>query len=105
MKIIGEEMHAMNKTFIKAMEEQNAETLIDMARGQVDAGAMALDINLGQVRRFGLIISWLVETIQQAVDVPLLLSNNVLSQQRALEVHKGRPTINAVTADAEGLWP
>jgi len=35
--------------------------------------------------------------------VPLFLSSHVLKQQRALEVHKGTATINAVTASPEKL--
>ena len=103
MKIIGEEMHAMNRSFVQAMEARDEEALAAMAHRQVKAGATALDVNLGQNRQLGRLTPWLVETIQQAVDVELLLSSHVLSQQRALEVHQGQATINAVTADEAGL--
>lgn len=103
MKIIGEDMHAMNESFVQAMEARDEKVLAGMARRQVEAGAMALDINLGQIRKFGRLTPWLVETVQEAAAVPLLLSNHVLRQQRALEIHKGRATINAVTADPDGL--
>lgn len=103
MKIIGEEMHILNQKFVQALESLNREAVARMAREQVKAGAEALDMNLGQVRQFGKLTPWLVETVQEATDVPLLLSSHVLHQQRALEVHKGRATINAVTADPDDL--
>jgi 5-methyltetrahydrofolate corrinoid/iron sulfur protein methyltransferase len=103
MEIIGEDMHGMNETFIRAMEDRDEELLISMARQQVEAGASALDVNLGQNRKLGRLTPWLVETLQKAMDVPLFMSSHVLSQQRGLEVHKGQATINAVTADLEGL--
>ncbi len=103
MRIISEAMHVMNQAFIQALEAQDKRKVAAIAQQQVDAGAEALDVNLGQVRKFGRLTSWLVQTIQEATEVPLFLSNHVLSQQRALEVHKGRATINAVTADPDDL--
>ncbi len=103
MEIIGEDLHIMNKTFLQAMERLDEEALVQLARRQVDAGATALDVNLGQNRELGRLTPWLVETIQQVMDVPLLLSNHVLNQQHALEIHRGTATINAVTANPAEL--
>ncbi len=103
MRIIGEDLHIMNHEFLRVMETQDAEGLVRLARRQVEAGAAALDINLGQNKKFGRRTPWLVETIQQAMDVPLLLSNHVLNEPRALEVHQGTATINAVTANPAEL--
>jgi len=103
MEIIGEDLHIMNQPFLEAMEKRDKQALIHLARRQVDAGATAIDINLGRNRRLGQLTPWLVETIQQAVDVPLFLSNHVVSQQRGLEVHRGVATINAVTAEHDDL--
>ncbi|BCO10367.1 hypothetical protein GF1_27430 [Desulfolithobacter dissulfuricans] len=103
MEIIGESMHIMNPQFLKALEELDDESLVQLARSQVEAGATALDINLGQSRKLGRLTPWLVETIQDRLEVPLFLSSHVLSQQRALEIHRGRATINAVTASRTEL--
>ena len=103
MKIIGEAMHILNQSFVQALEDRDTDAVARMARDQVKAGAEALDVNLGQVRHFGILTPWLVETVQEAADVPLFLSSHVLKQQRALEVHKGRAVINAVTADPDDL--
>lgn len=99
MEIIGENMHIMNPQFLKALEEVDEDLLVHLARRQVEAGATALDINLGQNRKFGRLTPWLVETIQDRLKVPLFLSSHVLSQQRALEIHRSSATINAVTAN------
>lgn len=103
MEIIGENMHIMNQAFLRAVESRDEEALVHLAGRQVDAGAGALDINLGRNRKLGRLTPWLVETIQQNMAVRLLLSSHVLSQQRALEVHRGTATINAVTADPAEL--
>jgi cobalamin-dependent methionine synthase I len=84
MEIIGHEMHLMNQTFLQALEKKDEQALILLARRQIEAGATALDVNLGQNRKLSCLTPWLVETIQQAVEAPLFLSNYVLSQQRAL---------------------
>ncbi len=103
MKIIGEEMHILNRKFIQALESLDEETIARIAREQVKAGAEALDINLGQARQYSELTPWLVETVQGAAHVPLLLSSHVVTQERALELHKGQATINAVTADPNEL--
>jgi cobalamin-dependent methionine synthase I len=104
MKVIGEEMHILNQNFVQALESLDKETMARMAREQVDAGAEALDINLGQVRQFNKLTPWLIETVQEATHVPLFLSSNVLNQKQALPLlHTGQATINAVTAEPAGL--
>lgn len=103
MEIIGEDLHLLNPAFLQAMEKRDEVALVALARQQVKNGATALDVNLGQSRKLGRLTPWLVETIQGAVNVPLFLANHVLQQQRALEVHKGQATINAVTANQEHL--
>ena len=100
MEIIGEDLHPMNQAFIKTIEDLDETRLIKMATSQVEEGATALDINLGGSEKSGRLTPWLVETIQDEVNVPLLLSSHVLQQQRALEIHQGRATINAVTASS-----
>ncbi len=103
MQIIGEDMHIMNPLMYKAVRDRNEREIVHIAKRQLKAGAQSLDINLGQSRELGRLTPWLVETIQAEIAVPLFLSSHVLHQQRALEVHKGRPTINAVTASPEEL--
>lgn len=103
MQLIGEDLHVLNQTFLDAVEQRDEEQIVKMAIEQADGGATALDINLGQNQKLGRLTPWLVETIQGRIDIPLFLSSHVLSQQRALEVHQGTATINAVTANPAEL--
>ncbi len=100
---VGDAIHVMNPVVQRALERLDERPLAELARLQVEAGARALDVNLGQTRQFGRLTPWVVQTIQATVEVPLFLSSHVLAQQRALEIHRGRPTINAVTADSASL--
>ncbi len=101
--IIGEEIHVLNPTILQAIENRDGDTLARLAGKQVEAGAHALDVNLGPGKATGKMTPWVIETIQQAVNVPLFLSAHVLSLQQGFKVHQGRATINAVTADPEVL--
>ena len=103
MEIIGEDLHLMNQSFIKVMEERNQDGLLEMATRQVNNGATALDVNLGSSTKFGRLTPWLVDTIQEKLNIPLFLSSHVLRQQRGLEIHQGTATINAVTANLATL--
>ncbi|MBL4903185.1 dihydropteroate synthase [Desulfocapsa sp. AH-315-G09] len=103
MEIIGEDLHPMNQSFIQAIETLDQASLTKIAVAQVDAGATALVVNLGSSKKLGRLTPWLVETIQGAINIPLLLSSHVLQQQRALEIHTGTATINAVTASSTSL--
>ncbi len=101
--LVGEDLHIMNEQMRRAVENSDEQALVHLARRQVEAGAGALDLNVGQSKKITGRMAWMVETIQGAVDVPLFLSSQVLKQTQALTVHKGRPTINAVTASPAEL--
>ncbi len=103
MRIIGEDLHLMNPAVFKAIVERDEKTILGMVKAQVDGGADCLDLNLGQNRDLGKLTPWLVETIQAHFDIPLQFSSHVLQQQRALEIHQGTATINAVTANKVDL--
>lgn len=101
--IIGQDMHIMNPGLIRAIEQQDGNSLATMAEKQVETGADALDLNLGPAKKSGNQIRWAVETIQSAVNVPLFISSHVLSQPEILDMHQGTATINSVTADPATL--
>ena len=103
MRIIGEDLHLMNPAVFTAITERDEKTILSMAQAQVDGGADCLDLNLGQNRKLGKLTPWVIETIQAHFDIPFLLSSHVLKQQRALEIHQGKATINAVTANPTEL--
>ncbi len=105
LQIIGQDLHIMNPALQRALERRDGQTLQSLARQQVDAGARALDLNLGPAGKSIELIPWAVETIQQAVEVPLFIASQVLSRPEGLQKHRGRATVNSVTADPATLAP
>lgn len=100
MLIIGEKINILNPKVYKAIQEKDSIVLRKLARLQVEAGAQALDINLGPSKKVAKLLPWVVKTVQDEVDVPLFLFSNIVNIPDGLKVHKGRPTINAVTCDS-----
>ncbi|MEA2116642.1 MAG: dihydropteroate synthase [Thermodesulfobacteriota bacterium] len=103
LTIIGQDMHIMNAEFVRAVAQQDGKSLATMAEKQVAAGADELDLNLGLSKKSGKRFQWAVETIRDAVDVPLFISSHVLSHANILEEYRGRLTVNSVTADPTTL--
>ncbi len=103
LTIIGQDMHIMNAELVRAVEQQDGKSLAKMAEKQVAAGADGLDLNLGLSKKSGKRFQWAIETIRDAVDVPLFISSHVLSHLNILEEYRGRVTVNSVTADPTTL--
>ena len=99
--IIGQDMHIMNPVLSRAVEARDSKGLSAIAAEQVEAGAHALDLNLGPARKNRL--RWAVETLQDTVEVPLFISSHVLSQAGILDMQRQTATINSVTADPATL--
>ena len=103
MEIIGENMNIMNPLFLKALEDKDNTTIYAMAQQQKENGVTGLDINLGQSKKLAELTPWLIETVQNATNLPLFLSSHVLRQPEILAKHSGTPVINAVTANTDEL--
>jgi 5-methyltetrahydrofolate corrinoid/iron sulfur protein methyltransferase len=106
MYIIGENIHIISTKVKDALAEKDAKFFQDLAIQQVDAGAKALDLNLGPRKKDGEeVFPWMVETIEAVTDVPLCFDSTNLNGIRAgLEkVTKARPIINSTSADPERL--
>jgi cobalamin-dependent methionine synthase I len=101
--IIGQDMHIMNPLLKRAVESRDTNLLTAIAVKQVEAGAHALDLNLGPAGKNNSQIRWAVETILNTVEVPLFISSHVLSQPEILDMHRQTATINSVTADPANL--
>jgi len=72
----------------------------------VEAGAQALDINLGPRKKdWEEIFPWMVQTVEAVVDVPISLdSTNLLGIEAGLKViHNAQPIINSTSAEEERL--
>ena len=102
MYIIGENIHIISERVKEALTLRNAKFFQELAVKQVEAGARALDINLGPRKKDGEeVFPWMVETIEAVVDVPLSFdSTNLLGIEAGLKkVNKAQPIINSTSAE------
>lgn len=106
MYIIGENIHIISKKVKDALAERDAKFFQELAVKQVDAGAQALDLNLGPRKKDGEeIFPWLVEVVEAVADVPLSFdTTNLAGIQAGLKkITKAQPIINSTSADPERL--
>ncbi len=101
--LIAEGLHVLNPAVYRAIESRDQDRLTGMVRKQVQAGAQALDVNLGPGKAMGSLTPWVLAAIRQVTDVPLFLSAQVLSLPQIMASYRDELTINAVTADPEFL--
>jgi 5-methyltetrahydrofolate corrinoid/iron sulfur protein methyltransferase len=106
MYIIGENIHIISQKVKDALREKNGAFFQELAQRQVEAGADALDLNLGPRKKdWEEVFPWMVETVEAVVDVPLCFdSTNLLGIEAGLKrVTKAQPIINSTSAEAERL--
>ena len=106
MYIIGENIHIISPKVKKAVAERDAKFFQDLAVRMVDAGASAVDLNIGPQKKHGHeILPWLVEVVEEVVDVPLVFDTTNLSAIEAAceTVSKAQPIINSTDARTERL--
>ena len=76
MLVIGERINGMFKDVADAIRSQNKEVIKKLAKDQVAQGAHMLDVNVGPSASDALqAMKWLVESIQEVTDVPLVLDS------------------------------
>ncbi|HET89673.1 MAG TPA: hypothetical protein ENN99_02895 [Chloroflexi bacterium] len=106
MYIIGENIHIISPRVKTAVAERDAKFFQDIAVRMVEAGASAVDLNIGPQKKAGHeILPWLVEIVEEVVDVPLVFdTTNLAAIEAACEtVSKAQPIINSTDARAERL--
>jgi 5-methyltetrahydrofolate corrinoid/iron sulfur protein methyltransferase len=105
MKIIGENIHIISPKVKEALANRDRRFFQNLAVRQVEAGAWALDLNIGPQKKAGHeILPWLVETVQEVVDVPLSLdTTNLAAIEAACEIVRNQPIINSTSAEEERL--
>jgi len=105
MFIIGELINGMYQNIARAIKEKNKTIIQKCALEQIKAGADALDVNCGPASREPISdIQWLVETIQEVTDKPLVLdSSKPQVIESGLKVIKNKVVINSTTADTQKL--
>lgn len=101
LTIIGERINSSRKRIARAIEDKEEAFIQQEARIQHEAGAAYIDVNAGTfVGREAEHLSWLVRTVQAAVDTPLCLdSSDPDALKAALREHRGTPIINSVTLE------
>ncbi len=108
--VIGERINGTRKRIGEALEKRDEALIRQEARRQVEAGADYVDVNGG---RAGLdeveTLSWLVDVVQDEVDVPLTLdSADPAALEAAIEKVKKTPIVNSINGEAkriEGILP
>jgi 5-methyltetrahydrofolate corrinoid/iron sulfur protein methyltransferase len=106
MYIIGENIHIISEKVKQALAERDAEFFQEMAVKQVEAGAQAVDINLGPRKKdWEEVFPWITKAVEAVVDVPLVFdSTNINGIEAGLKaVTKAQPIINSTSAEPERL--
>src|SRR3990170_6080069 len=102
MYIIGENIHIISEKVKEALKVRDIEFFMDLSERQVEAGAQALDINLGPRKKdWEEVFPWMVEMIESVVDVPISFdSTNLLGVEAGLKkITKAQPIINSTSAE------
>ena len=94
MYILGENIHIISEKVKAALIEKDSRFFQELAVKQVEAGAQALDFNLGPRKKDGeVIFPWMVELVEQVVDVPLSFdSTNLVGIEAGLNESHESPT-------------
>lgn len=105
MLVIGELINGMYQNVRKAIQEKDKATIQKLAKDQVKEGASVLDVNTGPASATPEdTMKWLIDSIQEVVDVPLALDStkaNVI--EAGLKLAKKPAIINSTSADKEKL--
>jgi 5-methyltetrahydrofolate--homocysteine methyltransferase len=110
MLIIGERINASRKPIAEAISSRHISFIQNEAKIQATAGADYLDINAGTfVGEEAKHLRWIVETVQEVVDLPLCIDSPDPSVIKTiLPLVKKRPMINSITLESfrlEGILP
>jgi len=100
MLIIGENITIGTDAVMKAIEERDADVIQRKAISQVEHGTHMLDLNIGPQKRHGVeVMEWVVDAVQEVVDVPLCLdTTNVAALQAGLKRCKKQAMLNSASA-------
>lgn len=99
--IVGERINTSRKPIDKAVRARDVAYLQREAVEQVKAGAQMVDVNAGTfLEEEPEVLTWLVRTVQEAVDAPLCIdSPNPAAIRAALQEHRGQALINSITGE------
>jgi 5-methyltetrahydrofolate--homocysteine methyltransferase len=103
MIIIGELINSTRKSIADALKAEDKATIQKIAKDQAEAGAHYIDVNAGSFQDREIeYLTWLVEAVQEVVDLPCCLdSPKPAAIEAALKVHKGVPLVNSISLERE----
>jgi len=101
MKLIGENLNIVSKTYGPALKERNAGPIQDLVKAQAEASMDYIDINIGPARKEGdKFMEWVVKTVQEVTDIPLSLdTTNPIAMEAGLKAHRGKALINSISLE------
>ena len=110
MLVVGERLNTSRNKIALAVAAKDDDFIMREVIAQIEAGAQMIDVNTGTfVTDEPQYLEWMVQTAQQAMDVPLCLdSPNPVAMAAGLAVHKGKALLNSITAERdrfEGMMP
>jgi len=103
MLIVGERLNSTAKSVAAAIASRDLEYVQTQARAQVEAGAHYLDLNAAAgMEREAEDLVWLVEAVQDCVEVPLCIdSPNPQALAAGLAACRRPAMVNSTTAESE----
>lgn len=104
--VIGEKINPTGrKKLAAALQEGNLEYVVELATGQVAAGADVLDVNVGVAGMDEVaLLPEVVKMVASVVQVPLCIDTaNPDALAAALSVVPGRPLVNSVNGEEKSL--
>lgn len=103
MLLFGESLNVMATKIKKAFKERDPKPIQEEAVFQQEKGMDYIDINLGPAKKDGHeLMPWVVETVQEVVDLPLLLdTSNISAIEAGLKVCKKTPIVNSIMCRPE----
>lgn len=104
MLIVAERVNASRKAIRTALETFDAAAIVGEVRQQAAAGAHYIDLNGGTFPgREAEMLCWLVDTAQQATELPLCLDTSDPAALAAAlpRVHGARPMVNSITLERD----
>ena len=105
MLIIGENIHIIAPQVKEAIAARDTAVIQRLAIEQVENGAGILDLNIGPQKKEGPeIMRWMVEAVQEVVDVPLSFdTTNLEAIRTGLRLAKRKGMVNSTSAQPQRL--
>ncbi len=103
---IGENIHIISPKVKEALAERNGAFFVDLARKQKEAGADAIDLNIGPRKKDGPeVVEWLVDCMQEAVPGTTISfdTTNLAAIETGLKLWGSDAIINSTSAEPERL--